>query len=327
MARATRSVVYWLASAALAYSVATVAQDKPANYPNRPVRLILTVAPGAGADAIARAAAQMMTDAWGQNVVVDNRPGAGGVIAIELVARSAPDGYTILSHGDSLMLTGALKRVPFDIRKAFDPVVPTSAQPYVLLVNLNMPVKSMKELIAYSAAQTLTYAGSAGLGSSVHLGMERFAQLSGAKLLFVPYKGSAPSIIAVMGGEIHMAAASSIAATAAIRTGKVRALAALGLTRIPALPDLPTVAEQGFPGFKITNRYGLYAPAGTPRGIINAVNRVVSDGMHSPQMRQRLEADGSQPADRMTPDEFRATIAREYAEIEQQVKQLNIKIQ
>ena len=107
----------------------------------------------------------------------------------------------------------------------------------------------------------------------------------------------------------------------------MRALAALGLTRIPALPDLPTVAEQGFPGFKITNRYGLYAPAGTPRGIINAVNRVVSDGMHSPQMRQRLEADGSQPADRMTPDEFRATIAREYAEIEQQVKQLNIKIQ
>jgi tripartite-type tricarboxylate transporter receptor subunit TctC len=124
-----------------------------------------------------------------------------------------------------------------------------------------------------------------------------------------------------------MAAASSIAATGAIRTGKVRALAALGLTRIPAMPDLPTVAEQGFPGFKITNRYGLYAPAGTPRTIIAAINRVVSDGMHSLQMRQRLEADGSQPAERMTPEQLKAALAREYAEIEQQMRQLDIKIE
>ena len=157
--------------------------------------------------------------------------------------------------------------------------------------------------------------------------MERLAQLSGAKLLFIPYKGSAPAIIAAMGGEIHMAAASAMAASAAIRTGKVRALAALGLTRIPSMPDLPTVAEQGFPGFKITNRYSLHAPAGTPRAIINAINRVVSDGMHSPQMAQRLEADGSQPAERMTPEQLKATIAREYVELEQQVKQLNIKLQ
>ena len=119
-----------------------------------------------------------------------------------------------------------------------------------------------------------------------------------------------------------MAAASSIAASGAIRTGKVRALAALGLARIPTMPDLPTVAEQGFPGFKITNRYNLYAPAGTPRAIVAAINRVVSDGMHSPQMAKRLEADGSQPAERMTPEQLKATVAREYAEIVQQVKQL-----
>jgi tripartite-type tricarboxylate transporter receptor subunit TctC len=243
------------------------------------------------------------------------------------VARSAPDGYTLLSHGDTLLLLGALKRVPFDVRKAFDPIVSTSTQPYVLLVNLSLPVKSIKELIAHSQAQALTYAGGAGLGSNVHLGMERFAQLSGAKLLFVPYKGSAPSIVAVMGGEIHMAAASSIAASSAIRTGKVRALAAMGLTRIAALPDLPTIAEQGFPGFKVTNRYNLYAPAGTPRAIIAAINRVVGDGMHSPQMVQRLQVDGSQPAERMTPEELRKAIASDYAEIEQQVRQLNIKIQ
>ena len=304
-----------------------LAQDKPANYPLRPVRLVISVAPGAGADAIARAAAQMLTDAWGQNAIVDNRPGGGGVIAAELVARSAPDGYTILSHGETLMLLGALKRVPFDIRKAFDPIVPTSTQPYVLLVGPSLPAKSIKELVAHSHTQTLTYAGGAGLGSTVHLGMERFAQLSGAKLLFIPYKGSAPSIIAVTGGEIHMAAASAIAASGAMRTGKVRALAAMSLARIPAMPDLPTIAEQGFPGFKVTNRYNLYAPAGTPRRIVEGINRVVADGMHSPQMTQRLQADGSQPAERMNPDQLRATIAREYAELEQQVKQLNVNLQ
>jgi tripartite-type tricarboxylate transporter receptor subunit TctC len=157
--------------------------------------------------------------------------------------------------------------------------------------------------------------------------MEQLAQLSGAKLLFVPYKGTAPGIVAAMGGEINMVAASSMAATAAIKTGKVRALAALGLTRIPSMPDLPTVAEQGFPGFKITNRYGLHAPAGTPRAIIAALNRVVSDGMHSPQMSQKLEAEGAQPAERMTPEQLKATMAREIAEMEQQVKRLNIKIE
>lgn len=322
-----RSLARWLTIAVLACNGAAIAQDQPAGYPVRPIRLIVSVAPGAGADAIARAAAQMLTDRWGQNAVVDNRPGGSGVIAVELVARSAPDGYTLLSIGDTLMLLGALKRVPFDVLKAFDPIVPTSAQPYVLLVNLNMPVKSIKELIAYSAIQTVTYSGAAGVGSSVHLGMERLAQLSGAKLLFVPFKGSAPAIIAVIGGEIHMAAASSIAASSAIRSGRVRALASLSLARIPAMPDLPTVAEQGFPGFKITNRYNLFAPAGTPRAIVAAINRVVSDGMHSPQMTQRLEIDGSQPAERMTPEQLKATIAREHAEIEQQVKQLNIKIQ
>lgn len=317
----------WLTPAVLAYNGAAIAQDKPGDYPVRPIRIIVSVAPGAGGDAIARVAGQMLTDRWGQNAVVDNRAGGGGVIATELVARSAPDGYTLLSQGETVLLQGATKRVPFDVLKAFDPVVATSAQPYILLVGLNLPVKSMKELVAYSQTQTVTYSGSSGVGSTIHLGMEWWAQLSGAKLLFVPYKGSAPAIVGAMGGEIHMAGASAIAASGAIRSGKLRALATLGLTRIPALPDLPTVAEQGYPGFKITNRYMLLAPAGTPRAIIAAINRVVSDGMHTPQMAQRLAADGSQPADRMTPEELKATMAREYVEIEQQVKRLNIKIQ
>src|SRR5689334_19985737 len=215
MIRTKRSVPGWLAGALIVFlaSSPAIAQNKPAGFPTKPIRLIISVAPGAGADAIARAAAQMLTDAWGQTAVVDNRPGGGGVIATELVARSAPDGYTILSIGEVLLLLGAQKRVAFDVLKSFDPIVPTSAQPYILIASLNLPVKSIKDLIAYSATQRVTYSGGGGPGASVHLGMERFAQLSGARLLFVPYKGSAPAIIAVMGNEIHMAAASSIAAS------------------------------------------------------------------------------------------------------------------
>jgi PAS domain-containing protein len=140
-----------------------IAQDKPAAYPVRPIRLIIAATPGAGGDAIARLASQMLTDSWGQNAIVDARVGGSGAIAVELVARSAPDGYTLLSLGDTLMLLGATKRVPFDVLKAFDPVVPTSTQPYILLANLNMPFRSIKELVAYSATQTVTYSGSAAL--------------------------------------------------------------------------------------------------------------------------------------------------------------------
>jgi tripartite-type tricarboxylate transporter receptor subunit TctC len=314
------------AGVALSCLSAIAAQPKSTAYPARPVRLILSVQPGAGADAIARAAAQMLTESWGQNVVVDNRPGGGGVIATELVARSLPDGYTLLSHGETVLILSAFKRVA-NVLTTLDPIVGTSTQPYVLLVQPGLPVKSIRELVAYSSTQKLTYSGGAGVGSTVHFGMERFNQLSGAKLLFVPYKGSAPSIIALMGGEIHIAAASAIAATAAIRTGKVRALASLGLTRLPSMPDLPTAAEQGFPGFKITNRYNLFAPAGTPRAIEASINRTIGDGMHSPEMQKRLQADGSDAAERMTPEQLKATMVRELAEIEQQVKQSNIKIQ
>jgi tripartite-type tricarboxylate transporter receptor subunit TctC len=323
----TTRLSFWLAGAVLAYSGGSLAQDKPGGYPVRPIRLIVAAAPGAGGDIMARAVAQMLTDAWGQTAVVDNRPGASGAIGAELVAKSAPDGYTLLSLGDSLTLLAATGRLPFDLLKAFDPVVPTSFQPYVLIVHPSMPFRSIKELITYSASRSVTYSGSTGLGSTVHLGMERFAQLSGAKLLFIPYKGTAPGIVALMGGEINMVGASTISASAAMRTGKVRGLAVLSLARVPSMPDLPTVAEEGYPGFKITNRYALQAPAGTPRAILNAINRVVSDGMYAPQMKQRLEADGSQPAERMTPAELKSAIARELTEMQQQVKLLNIKLQ
>ncbi len=234
--------------AGLGWHAAIRAQDKPVGYPVRPIRIIVPVAPGGGLDTICRAVAQMLTERWGQTVVVDNRPGGGTVIATELGARAAPDGYTVLAATDTLGILGAMKRVPFDVRTAFEPVVVMTTQPYILIVNPALPANSVKDLVAYSMTQPLRY-GSSGVGTTAHLGMERLATLTGAKFVHVPYKGGAPALLGVLGGEIHMLPGVVISATPALKAGKVRALAAMGLKRTPALPDLPTVAEQGWTGF------------------------------------------------------------------------------
>jgi len=314
----------WLAPAVLAYGTAALAQDKPAGYPARPIRIIIGVAAGAGADMVARTTAQILTERWGQNVVVEPRPGGGGIVASEHAARAAPDGYTLYQSGFGILLQGATKRVPFDVLKTFEPVVRTTQQPYILLVHPSVPAKSFKDIVALSASKPLTYAGSSGPGSRVHIGMERLAVLSGMKAKHVAYKGSAPALLALMGGEINMAATSVMSATSAIRSGKVRGIASLGLKRASSLPELPTIGEQGFPGFSIANRYDVWAPAKTPRPVIEAINRVVSDGMHTPQVVQRLAADGSEPAERMNPAELRKAVVREYAELERTVKELGL---
>lgn len=319
-----RTMATMLAGLAAFAAVAAQAQDKLPNYPTKPIRLLVTVAPGAGADTITRAAGQFLADRVGQSVVVDNRAGGGGVIATETVARAVADGYTILSFADALLLLGATKRVPFDVLKTFDPIVNMTSQPYILVIQPNLPINNLKEFVAYSQKVTLTY-GSSGIAGTVHIGMERLAKMTGAKLLHVPFKGTAPSLIAVMGGEIHMVAGSSIAASAAAKTGKVRALATLGLKRIPTMPDLPTFAEQGLPDYSLTNNYRLFAPAGTPRPILMLINRIVSEGMNSPQMAQKLAVDGAQPGERATPEEIKAQMAKEYVELEKQVKELNLK--
>lgn len=321
--RHRRHALPMLALAAIAS--ASFAQDKVAGYPVRPIRIVIGVAPGAGADMVARATAQILIDRWGQNAVVDPRPGGGGVIASELVAKSTPDGYTLLQSGDGLLFQSATKRVAFDILKTFDPIAVTTQQPYILLANLSVPAKTIKELVALSAAKPISYAGSSGVGGTVHLGMEKFAKITGMQLKHVAYKGSAPSILALMGGEVQLGVTSVMSATAAIRSGKVRGVACLGLKRASSLPDLPTLAEQGVPNHKITNRYNLWARAGTPRPIILALNQVVSDGMNTPQMVQKLAADGSEPAERMTPDALKAELARNYVELERQVKELGLK--
>jgi tripartite-type tricarboxylate transporter receptor subunit TctC len=299
------------------------AQDAPPGYPARPIRIIVPVVPGGGLDIICRSVGQMLTERWGQSVIIDNRAGGGTVLATEIAARAAPDGYTFFAGTDTLRVVGAAKRVAFDVRKAFDPVVPMAGQPYILIVSPSLPVKNVKDLIAHSMKQPLSY-GSSGVGTVAHLGLEYLAARSGGKFVHVPYKGGAQALLALLGGDIHMYPGLLVSASAAIKTGKARPLAALSLKRIPALPELPTVAEQGFPGFKITNSYSLFAPAGTPRAIINAVNRQVGEFVNSPQMAQKLAAEGSQAAERVSPEEFRALFAREYEEIVRQIEQLKV---
>jgi tripartite-type tricarboxylate transporter receptor subunit TctC len=301
------------------------AQDAPPGYPARPIRIVVPVVPGGGLDILSRAVGQMLTDRWGQSVIVDNRPGGGTVLATEITAKAAPDGYTFLAGTDTLRVVGVTKRVTFDVRKAFDPVVPMAGQPYILIVNPSLSVKNVKELIAHSMKQPLSY-GSSGVGTVAHIGLEFFTTKTGANFVHVPYKGGGQALVALMGGEIHMYPGLLLSAGTAIKTGKARPLAALSLKRIPAMPDLPTVAEQGFPGFKITNSYGLFAPAGTPRPILNAVNRLVGEFMHSPAIAQKLAAEGSEPAERISVDQYKAFFARDYAEVESQIKQIKVKL-
>lgn len=187
-------------------------------------------------------------------------------------------------------------------------------------------MKSVKELVAYAKAKPGAISfGSPGIGSTAHVGTERFAAMAGVTLVHVPYKGAAPALLDLASGQIQFLITSTVSGGAYLKSGKLRALAVTGPKRVPSLPEVPTVSESGVPGYRMTNSYSMFAPAGTPRPIVLALNRTIADGMHSPQMAQRLAADGSEPAERLTPEQFKAEIAREYAEVVQQVKQLNLK--
>jgi tripartite-type tricarboxylate transporter receptor subunit TctC len=301
------------------------AQDKEANYPVRPLRILISVSPGAGADMVARMTAQILHERWGQNVIVDPRPGGGGVVASETLRKSQPDGYTLMQNGTGILFQTATKRVAYDVLKEFTPVVPLTMQPYILVAHPSVPATSIKELVAISAGKPLRYAGSSGIGGTVHFGMEELGRHTGMKLRLVPYKGSSNAYLALLGGEVQLVCGSVMSATTLIRSGKVRGIASLGLKRAVTLPDLPTAIEQGLPsGFSVDNRYALFVKAGTPRPIIEAINRAAAEGINAPQNVQRLTADGSEPAPRMTPEELLADLTRKRQEIDAQVKEMGL---
>src|SRR5690606_32543377 len=304
MNRIARELACVLALPAIAQSAAAWAQQKPADYPTRPIRIIISVAPGAGADMVARMTAEILQKAWGQNVIVDSRPGGGGTVASNIAVRADPDGYTLYQNGFGLLMQGAAKRVDFNVLADFIPVVRTTEQPYILVVHPRVSATSLKELIALTKSNQLTYSGSSGIGSAVHIGMSQLAKEAGMNIKYIPYKGSAPSLLALMGGEIDMAATSAMSAVGAIKTGKVRGLCNLGTKRVKALPDMPTLKEQGFKTV-VANAYNLWVPAKTPKSIVLALNKVVSDGMNSDEYTRKLQAVGSDSADWVSPDDLK----------------------
>ena len=308
-------------------AVAAHAQDKPADYPKRPIRVVVGIAPGGGLDSMSRLGAQKLTERWGQTVIVDNRPGGGTLIGMDIVARAAPDGYTLLGASDTLMLNGVLGRAAYDVRKAFIPVVQLTAQPYVLIVTASLPVKTVKELIAYAKAKpgALSY-GSQGLGTIGHIGWERFKLRAGVDILHVPYKGAAPAVIDTISGQVQMTFSTTVTSGAHLRSGKLRGLAITSLRRGQAFPDMPTVSEAGVPGFELSNSYNYFAPAGTPLAIVRAINTVVSQGMNSPDTLKILAADGSEVAAPATPEEFKTKFDKNYADLEIVIKASNIKL-
>ena len=267
------------------------------NYPARPIRLIVPLAPAGGMDTIARGIAQKLTESMGQSVVVDNRSGGGGVIGVETVSHSTPDGYTLLMMSATSLIYPLMYKAKYDMQRDFAPIVQVTTQPYVIVVNPNVPVKSVSELIAYAKANPakLNFASS-GNGSLIHLMTELFKSMTGAPMTHVPYRGIGAAYPDLLGGQIQLIFASSISAMPQIQAGRLRALAVTGAKRAKALPDLPTVMEAGVPGFVVNQWYAMLAPSGTPKAIIDKLNSETNKSLMYPDIIQRFTNDGAEAA-------------------------------
>ncbi len=311
-----------LLCAALA-SVLSPAQAQ--QYPTKPIRLIIPTAAGGGPDTIGRAVGQKLSDNLGQTIVVDNRAGASGAIAVELGKLAAPDGYTINMISATQVIRPLLYKVPYDLVRDFTPITQLSAQSYVLMVNNELPVRSVPELVAHAKANPgkLNYA-SVGQGSQIHLMTELFRTMTKIQVVHVPYKGIAAAYPDLIAGSIHFSFAGIISAHPHVKAQRVRALAVSGPRRMKALPDVPTVAEAGVPGFAVTQWYGLLAPAGTPRHTVEFLNKEINKALQQPEVAGRIAAEGSEAVG-STPQRLADQIKAERAKWAKVIQQAGIK--
>jgi tripartite-type tricarboxylate transporter receptor subunit TctC len=302
------------------------AQSIADSYPNKPIRLLCPFAPAGGVDITARAIAQKLTEAWGQTVVVENKPGANGTIAVEAAVRSAPDGYTLtmISSSHSVNVTLQSKQ-PYDLLNDIAPITQATSQPYVLVINPALPVKNVAELIAYgkSTGRPLTY-GSSGIGGFSHLAGGLFGLLSNTKVMHVPYKGGSLAMNDVMSGQIDMLFSTILQSHGHIESGRLNAIAVTTVQRSPSLPNVPTMQEAGVKGYEITGWYGVTAPAGVPAPIINKLNKEIVKILKTPAMAERLSLDGA-VAVGSTPQEFSQFIRSEVFKWRKVIKELQIK--
>jgi tripartite-type tricarboxylate transporter receptor subunit TctC len=315
---------------AVALALALLATAAPAqDYPARPVTLIVPYAAGGGNDVMARIVAEKMSRALGQQIVIENKGGAGGSIATRQIAKAAPDGYTLgLGGTGTLAINPTLyPNVGYDPRKDFAPVGLIASSALVVLVNPSVEAKSIGELIALGKRDPgkLNYA-SAGAGSGIHLGSELFATMAGVRLTHIPYKGSSPALTDLIGGHVAIYFSSLPPAIALVREGKVRALAVTGPKRSESFPDLPTVAEAALPGYEAVLHYGIVAPAGTPRAIVDRLNAALNAALAESEVRARIVADGAEPLPG-TPEDYAADIDREETKWSQIVKLSGAKVE
>lgn len=300
---------------------------QPASYPNKPIRIIVPFAVGGIADTFGRVIGIKLTEAWGQPVIVENKTGAGGNIGAELVAKSPPDGYTLVigNNGTHAVNVSLFKTIPFDPVKDFAPVAHIMEAESLLVVNPAVKANSVREIIELARAQPgkLSYA-SGGLGTTSHLAGELFKSTAKVDIVHVPYKGNSPAIADLLGGQTQLSFATMPTVLPHVKAGKLRAIASIGLARTAALPDVPTVAESGLPGFEVSNWIGLFAPAGTAPDIVAKLNAEVQKIMQSPDVQKRLEAEGARfiPT---TPGQFASFQREELVKWAKIIKEANIK--
>jgi tripartite-type tricarboxylate transporter receptor subunit TctC len=314
-----RSAVFALLALA-----ASVVQSQ--QYPTKPVRIIAPFAPGGGTDFIARLIAQKLTERLGQQVIVENKPGAGGNLGAEFAVKSAPDGYTLLLVAGSYTVNPSLYKLSFDPVNDITPIVQLSQGPFVVAVHPSVPANSLKELIELARRQPdkLSYA-SAGSGSITHLASELFLDMARIKIVHIPYKGTGPALNDTIAGSTQLIFGSVSTTLQFIKSGRLRGLAVTTPRRISALPDLPTVAEAGVPGYEVVLWHGLVAPKGVPRPIVDRLNREANEVLKAKDMGDLLATDGVAPAGG-TPEQFRAVIKADIERWRGVVKQANIKV-
>ncbi|MES2283262.1 MAG: tripartite tricarboxylate transporter substrate binding protein [Pseudomonadota bacterium] len=284
-------------------------------YPSRPIHIVVPFTPGGSTDILARSIGQELTKAWGQPVIIDNIPGAGGSVGADKVAKAPADGYTLLmGHIGTLGVNPSLyPNLPYDAVKSFAPVAWVARVPNVLVVHPSVPAKSVKELVAHAKANPgkLNY-GSGGNGSAANLATEYFKLQTGASMVHIPYRGTAPAVNDLMGGQIQVLFTGAPAVLGQVKNQQLRALAVSSPKRLDALPDLPTVAELGYKGFEADQWYGVVAPAGTPAGIIMKLNAQINQSLGTPELRARMTSEGA-IATPTTPEVFGQLIVREIA--------------
>jgi tripartite-type tricarboxylate transporter receptor subunit TctC len=298
-----------LALTLLATSSAAVAQD----YPSRMIKIVVPFTPGGTSDLLAREVGRNLTNDWGQTVVIENRPGAGGAIGTTEVARSTADGYTLLMGSSSALAIGPYltKETPYDPARDFRPISLVAQIQNLLVVNPTVPVKTVAELIAYAKTHSMIV-GNYGIGSSPHMSAEMFEKMAGIEMTNVPFRGAPEAMTELLAGRLNLIFDNLPSALPMAKSGKLVAIAVSGSHRSVLMPDVPTVAESGLPGFDVTTWYGLVAPAGTPDAIVNKLSAEVIAILARGDVRERLTAAGTEPQS-MTPQEFAAFIGSEQA--------------